>query len=237
MPNRWIYKAPQTFGRIVIAFLTIHVMGDVITTGVNVLATVMHPDTWNDPNAELSDPEALFAIVILLGGIITGLSYITGVILFCCWQYRVATNCRALGAQGMKIAPGWNVGWWFIPFANLVMPFRAMLENYKASDPVPGVTNWQQAATPALFVLWWATWIIGNLLANVAMRLGFQTEPAVVEASVWIGLGSTLVSLCAYACIVVIVRRIGRWQTQRVNNLHMSAPGPWQGEATYMPGG
>lgn len=48
------------------------------------------------------------------------------------WIYRVNLNA-AVWAPGKPISPAWSVGWFFVPFANLLMPFRAMAETWRIS--------------------------------------------------------------------------------------------------------
>jgi hypothetical protein len=70
------------------------------------------------------------------------------------WVYRVNRNARALGAEGMTYTPGWSVGWFLVPIANLVMPFLALRETWKASTPGTGA-NWRQAPVSPIFAAWW----------------------------------------------------------------------------------
>src|SRR5262245_15752446 len=53
---------------------------------------------------------------------------LVAVVLFCVWIYRASRNAGALGAVGMKYGPGWSVGWFFVPFASLFMPFLVLRE-------------------------------------------------------------------------------------------------------------
>jgi hypothetical protein len=48
--------------------------------------------------------------------------------------YRWNTNCHKLGAVGMKYTPGWAVGWFFIPFANVFMALLVLIEIWKVSS-------------------------------------------------------------------------------------------------------
>lgn len=63
------------------------------------------------------------------------------------WQHRAQKNLEGLGATWLRFTPGWAVGWWFVPFANLVKPFQTMRELWKASgDPY----GWQTLPTTGL---------------------------------------------------------------------------------------
>ena len=45
------------------------------------------------------------------------------------WQHRAQANVWAIPSPVKPdTTPGWAVGWWFVPVANLVMPFLAVRE-------------------------------------------------------------------------------------------------------------
>jgi hypothetical protein len=83
------------------------------------------------------------------------------------WIYRASVNAHALGSE-MTITPGWAVGWYFVPFANLVKPFHAMREIWLSSHESDGS---YEERVPILG-WWWGLWIVTNILANAAWRLG-----------------------------------------------------------------
>jgi hypothetical protein len=79
------------------------------------------------------------------------------------WIYRVVANAHALRGRWMQMKPGWAVGFYFVPFANLFKPFQPMSEiwsSFHAGQTVPGMMRF-----------WWAMWLISNLLGNVMMRM------------------------------------------------------------------
>src|SRR5512132_1941138 len=77
--------------------------------------------------AEASDQ--LVGVSVLLGL----LAFLACSIVWLIWQYRAQANARALTNGGTSVSPGWAVGWWFIPFANLLKPFLSMHELWQAS--------------------------------------------------------------------------------------------------------
>ena len=83
------------------------------------------------------------------------------------WIYRASVNAHALGSE-MTISPGWAVGWYCIPLANLVKPFEAMRETWLASHESSGA---YEERVPILR-LWWGLWIATNMLSWVAFRMG-----------------------------------------------------------------
>lgn len=103
---------------------------------------------------------------------------VSTVISFTRWEHRVARNARSLEPASRQ-SPGWAVAWWFVPVANLVMPYRALGEIWRASGR-DGTTG------PAYFGAWWGCWLGGSLLGNLAGRVsaGAVTAPVAQLADV-----------------------------------------------------
>ena len=91
------------------------------------------------------------------------------------WIYRAAINLRALGAKDMAISPGWAVGWYFIPIANLWKPFQAMKEIWQASlNPLQG----GKSAAPRVLRIWWGLWLLGFLVPLTGTIITLHETPA-----------------------------------------------------------
>ena len=84
------------------------------------------------------------------------------------WLYVSARINHLSGIKGLNISPGWAVGWYFIPFANFVMPYRSLKETFKASF---NREDWENVNVPDDFPAWWSTWLIGNIFYNISLRL------------------------------------------------------------------
>lgn len=90
---------------------------------------------------------------------------------FLVWAYRAAANNRALGARALEYTPGWTVGWFFVPFANLIMPCLAIQEIWTTShDPSERTAS----ASHVPVIAWWLLRILSTLalLVAIAMRPG-----------------------------------------------------------------
>jgi hypothetical protein len=154
----------------------------------------------------LSMNDLAMAIVGLLS---VGVWLATAVV-FLRWIYLAKANTGALGATQTRFRPGWSIGWYFIPFANLWKPYQAMKELWCASVD-PG--SWPGVPVPSLLRLWWTLWIISNLLGQASMRATIRanTVPEEITAAL-VSVLSSVVDIPLYFVAIALVTRI--WQVQ-----------------------
>ncbi len=102
-----------------------------------------------------SGPEALDRILMidraLLG--IESLVGLVAMIVFLVWIYRVLKAIRQTGRDAMS--PGLAVGGWFIPLANVVLPWlsvRSALRGVDNKAPLAGI--------------WWLVWLVNMSLGS-----------------------------------------------------------------------
>jgi hypothetical protein len=127
------------------------------------------------PVAIRSPETGMFIVQLLIALLVLGLEIAAGVYFFL-WVYRACDNLYALGNLKLKYSPGWAVAWFFIPFANLVMPYLAMADILKRSA-IPGnnaIPDGQSMnkPTPIWIILWWAIFIIRLVLTLLVMAVG-----------------------------------------------------------------
>ena len=77
-----------------------------------------------------------------------GLTQLAIVVLFIVWQFRAAKNNEALDRRGARFGPGWSIGAWFIPLANLVIPVMIIQDLWRGATPSTerGDLAWRSAA-------------------------------------------------------------------------------------------
>ncbi|MBK6749457.1 MAG: DUF4328 domain-containing protein [Pyrinomonadaceae bacterium] len=156
-----------------------------------------------DPSrsVDLGDSDQL-SIWLLFSGLVSLVllpAFIFSVVTFLMWLHRVFTNLHALRSDQTDFTPGWAVGWWFVPFANLVKPFQAVRTAWAESDPDAdvdgGFLTGIQSSAPTFMGVWWAFWIIGNIISNLTGRLELAAKPGeeailgytgIVESLVWV---------------------------------------------------
>ena len=95
------------------------------------------------------------------------LAFLACVVLVGRWIYRTNANAH-LFSDGMTISPGWAVGWYFIPLANLVKPYQGMKETWLASHYG---SDWGAGEEPVTMRWWWLLWIVTNILSNISWRM------------------------------------------------------------------
>lgn len=81
--------------------------------------------------------------------------------LFLVWFHMAIANLYQAGLSGLRVRPAWAVGSFFVPVANLFVPFRAMRELWNRSH---GEDEWQAEGAVGDVGTWWTCYIAGTLL-------------------------------------------------------------------------
>jgi hypothetical protein len=138
-------------------------------------------------------------------------------VFFLRWLHRVVSNNLSLGARGLRFGPGVAVGWWFLPFANWVIPFKVLAEAWRAADPTqPHSTPELRRASPlpGMLIAWWSTLVMGSLLASIANF----THPATsgdldtMHTATLLFMGASLLLSAAAVLAAVVVTRLSARQ-------------------------
>jgi hypothetical protein len=132
----------------------------------------------------------------------------------------------------MEFTPGWAVGWFFVPIANLFKPYEAVREIYQASDPGLGEDeegavlswHWSKQPAPLQMKLWWATWILMNVLENAGLRRSFREDAASQATSAWLGVAGAVVAVPCTLLVIWLIFEIEDRQARRNAGRSGSAP-------------
>lgn len=192
-------------------FMIIQLLSLVGITISDNLANIMIPGYSSpDGNFDLDGTAMLIFAGVMLSLLVYLISFITVIVLVCRFMSRTNRNARRMGATMMQYTPGWCTGWWFIPFANLVMPFRCMKEIWLASE-TPDGHRWAQQMAPSILTSWWAFWLIGNITSSLEGRITTMME--VGPGTMIIGWISTICLVIAGLLLIKIVRGIHEMQS------------------------
>jgi hypothetical protein len=149
------------------------------------------------------------ALLVFLLAILDILIYWTTAVFFCIWLYRAYGNLRAFNPWSRPdYSPGWAVGSFFIPFVNLVVPYRAVREVWQKSQPPDPLLP--PSDTPASFPLWWMFWLLALFAARISMRASFRDdvpESTATMISIVAGALSIVAAVFAYVVVDAIDKR------------------------------
>jgi hypothetical protein len=156
---------------------------------------------------------------------------IAATILFFFWLYRIQSNLIFLDNQNLEFTPGWAVGWFFIPIANLVKPYQVVREAWQASDPKTigcEAATWS-AVSSALLVGWWWAFHLAMAIGGNLLRI-VEGNPETVEQYQQASLISigffTAIEIPYFAMQLRLVQRIHQMQVARHEHLLAALPRP-----------
>ncbi len=136
--------------------------------------------------------------------------YLLGLIgtatLFIIWFHRVRHNAEVFAPDVQRRTPGWAIGGWFIPFANLWIPRGIAQDVLRAGQPDPWAGELRHQR---LLNSWWGLWIASNIFDRLAaQRYDAAEDPqAVHDATGWLMTGSVL-DIVAAVLALLFVRRL-----------------------------
>jgi hypothetical protein len=219
-------QAVDGLARVLVVLLGIAGVANLLNSIVNFAfwqdATLILPlDERGGPFTTFPSPQGpvpgLIGAASSLAGLGAGITWLI-------WQHHATANLWARGFPGLKITPGWAVGWWFIPFANFVMPYLAVreLDRRSSADGAErrdhGVVGW-----------WWAAYLLATVGLAVAYIAVFVSQGqrfidaleaerptidltlAMRQVTAW-GIVGGVCTAVAAALAILVVRRITRHQ-------------------------
>jgi hypothetical protein len=192
---------------------------------MNMLSAVAAGQKISSTEANSNDSrQALVSMVQMLAFIVTAIGFLM-------WIHRAHRNLPALGAKNLEFTPGWAVGGFFVPFLNLVRPYKVTVEIWKASSPEFGVSDdisWEYAASSPLLGFWWGLWIVSNILGRLVTRLSVGAKSADDFLSLtWLSITSDTVSIIAAGLAIAVVWGIDKRQEEKHRLLLAANPPQW----------
>ena len=140
-------------------------------------------------------PQALLAI---LDGISSLVGLLYGITFFI-WIYKTTRRLREQAGAAMPFSPGWAVGWFFIPIANLYKPYQVMNAVWQVShakaptDPVP-VRRWWGLAIASVVLMGMLVLFTGICLVSPSI-FSINAQFALFTGMALVGLADKLVTI------------------------------------------
>ncbi|RZM16111.1 MAG: DUF4328 domain-containing protein [Sphingomonas sp.] len=191
-----------------------------VALGLSALYTIDVLGGLGDAIAPAGSSEGLEQ-VLTVTGVLNVLAVAAAGVAVLRWIYLTSRNAHALGAA-MAVTPGWAVGWFFVPIANLWKPFQAVRETWQVSaDPHAPDT----VPIPAVLRIWWGCWIASSLISNIDFRLSMHAETAeqLITAS-WFTVAAVPVDIALTIALTTIMRRLSQMQRDRAGDIRQAQP-------------
>jgi hypothetical protein len=162
------------------------VVGLMIAGGLELIAgSLLLVEAWavrgqvDDFRRERIPPLLVVTVVALIA---VAVAYVVAGVLWLRWQHRSSAVLWRRGAYHVTISPGWGVAWWFIPYAQFVMPLIVLFQIDRAartgvSPPLPRSTG--------LLWVWWGLYEGSDIVAGLAWAVAaaqVPTGPALTDA-------------------------------------------------------
>ena len=221
------YESLRGRERAVVIGLSLIVALDVIAVissaaELSLLGRIEQGDVVSDAEIDANDTRQA-----AIGGI-WFLLFIVNAVFFIRWMRAAFRNTDVLSPGLRRHGHGWAIGGWFVPFLNLVRPKQIVIDIWRAGAGRSDVSP--------LVHVWWALWIISNILGQVAARRAFAAEEMdeLKQTSVLYMVADGTDGIAALLAILV-VRRITRLQEDRAAAIAGAAPPELPGHASPAP--
>lgn len=155
----------------------------------------------------------------------TTAAYLLCGLAFLVWFRRARRNAEILAPGLQRRTPGWAVGAWFVPVANLWFPRQIAGDIWRASKPAD-VREAPRPTPRTLLNCWWALWVATMTLGEVSDRLYLRAQDAdSLRTSLDLVITTDAIDLAAAAAAALVVHRLTTMQTARTRP-HVPGPPP-----------
>jgi hypothetical protein len=149
-------------------------------------------------------------------GVVGSVLVLTCGVAWLVWQHRGQRNLSRLGVRHLVFTPGWAVGWWFVPIANLWKPFQSVRELWRTSRREVDDAFWAGERTWILIGWWWAMLLVSNVVYRISYLLRKTPDLDQYIASDRVRLVREVCWMVTGVLAVAIVRRITGRQEEKI---------------------
>ena len=104
------------------------------------------------------------------------------------------------------MTPRWSIGWWFVPFVNLVKPYQIVREVHdRMAIGGTSAGDW-------IILAWWLTWLVGRAATVIAQLISKPINPEAPDIDAMArlfsvrGIADSLTFVGAILAIAVVLR-------------------------------
>jgi hypothetical protein len=185
LPTNTLLKALFVFLLIFVVLDIGGIVNQILDLGIISRAIAGQPAT--EAEAQGSAVRALawlgINVVMLLGAAVVFLTLVG----------RLNHNARILGAERLSQSPGFAVGCYFIPIANIWLPYQGMQEIWKVA--MHGPEKWKRGDGSTLVGVWWLLRIGSVVFDRVVIGMAGSNDLSVLQSA-------------CYAAMIVMMTQI-----------------------------
>ncbi len=188
---------------IIILFITLFViMVASLATQLWQYSVIVAFDNGTTDNSQLTFSDTVVRIPAIAYSII----FILCTIYFIRWFRRAYYNYIQLNLGAASFTEGWAAGAWFVPFTNLVRPYRIMQELWHGTlKLLSGNSTGDYPST--LIGAWWLTWILYNFVSSAGNRLRmYMTTIDSIKTAILVDVVGDIIGLVSLIFIILLVR-------------------------------
>ncbi|WP_097868852.1 DUF4328 domain-containing protein [Streptomyces sp. rh34] len=209
-------RSPVGLSRAVIALLGCVIASDLFVIGAGLHLRGLWEELAADESLDIYAGPGLRAQELYdLAGTVQTAAFVATGVLFIIWFHRTRRNAEVFESGVQRMGPGWAVGGWFVPVANLWFPYRVASGIWEASVRLHPDGGWRTVPKTVLN-LWWGGWIVSVLASRIAVsRWNRAQEPEQISDAAALVAAADALDLVAAVLAIVFVRAVTRMQVER----------------------
>ncbi|PZT76243.1 MULTISPECIES: DUF4328 domain-containing protein [unclassified Streptomyces] len=209
-------RSPVGLGTAVCVLLGAVAVTDVLSIAAGVHSRVLLADGLDDGFLAV-DERAWTLADNMYGsaGALQGIALLATGIVFLVWLRRVRRNAEVFDPYAHSLRPGWAIGAWFVPIANLWLPYRVATGVWTAS--VPADTLARRAAAPrGVLNAWWTALVATQILGRAAGGYYDRAESGdEIIRGLDLVMAANALDIAAAVVAILFVRRLTAMQDLR----------------------
>ncbi|MGW2562944.1 DUF4328 domain-containing protein [Streptomyces sp. NPDC001514] len=207
-----VLRAPVGLSYAVVALLGLVVLLDLLWLYAAALMRGLMGDVAEGDLSAYGDEDLERAQLLLrLSPGFYAVALLVTAIVFILWFHRARINAGVFGPDLQRRRPGWAIGSWFIPVANLWMPYGVAADVWDASDRDLGAPG--RRTSRALLNAWWASWLVAWAVDRAATAVDNRAEDAAeIHDAMGLLMFSNVADIVAAVLATLFVRKLTRMQ-------------------------
>jgi uncharacterized protein DUF4328 len=144
--------------------------------------------------------------------------YVVCAIVYLVWFYGAYALLERVGTGHTESSPRWATFEWFIPFLNLVRPYKNIVEMWHRSAGRNERNAAMDPEGPGLVALWWGAYLIANFSSRFITSFDRVGENSIdgLSTSTYMWMGFNLLQGASGVLAILVIRKIHGFQEQFV---------------------